>query len=454
MNLEQRSSLSFQNVIARASAYTPGRNLDTISDAHGDTLLSPEAVSELNVEDMLLAETGLRNYLDGIGDSDDVSDRSRAAVVQRRLVEIALIRVNHGQVTGEIDQSGEIHAIQQLLYGHYNPDLFRAALRKKVELLEAIPTSPDIEVGKALLLDELDGHAVSGEHTVGHMDLEQPSEETLTAIGDWLRSQFEDIFDEIDALEGAELDAQKLGDILNMAIASTPALREYGWRAEIVKRNKPAITVFASSRLVVIPEQRRMSKADAKKLVVHEVFGHALRSAIAEMNGDEVGTTGTARYSEFEESLEIALEQCLDGKYDPRRGLDHYISIGLAETARLPREKIAKLTASMRQITLANDRLVNDRVDRVAQSTANQMRRTFAGMTDVDDGIAHRKDIDYLHGLNGAWRLLNAIVKSGQVDEGMNWLLSAKFNPFIALDQQRISLYAKMPSSVKDVLGV
>gem|GEM_PF-5242807 len=44
--------------------------------------------------------------------------------------------------------------------------------------------------------------------------------------------------------------------------------------------------------------------------------------------------------------------------------------------------------------------------------TEGQIRRTFAVMKDVDLGIAHRKDINYLHGLNGACKLLNAIMGS------------------------------------------
>ena len=316
------------------------------------------------------------------------------------------------------------------------------------------PLPEGLEVARAQLLDELDTYANSVDSGGELMEIEQPRKQTLYAIGDWLRDQFGDIFDEIDTIEGDELDAHQLVDVLNMAIMTTPALRDNGWLAKTIRRNKSAVSVFASDRDVVVSEQRRVSKLIAKKLVVHEAFGHALKSGIAETNGDEIGTIGTATYGEFEESFEIALEQCLVGEYDPRRGLDHYITIGLSETVGLSRDKIAQLTNSMRQITLAGDGLTPESIARADTLTANQIRRTFAGLTDVDDGIAHRQDINYLHGLNGAWRLLNAIVQADQVDEGMRWLLSSKFNPYDQLDRRLVERHAQIPSSIKTVLEV
>ncbi|MNR20395.1 hypothetical protein D3C85_1372320 [compost metagenome] len=75
-------------------------------------------------------------------------------------------------------------------------------------------------------------------------------------------------------------------------------------------------------------------------------------------------------------------------------------------------------------------------------------------MTDVDDGIAHRQDINYLHGLNGAWRLLNVLTEAGQVDEGMRWLLSAKFDPYSTQDRELVNQFTPMPSSLKNYFVV
>lgn len=446
--MSEKQHISFTTAIEHAAAYTPGKVFDVRSDATGDTMLTQTSIEA--AEGIEAAEIGLREYLT----TADEEEYTSIAIVRQRLAEVALIQAVVGQVTGEVDRSQEIHGIQQELYVHYSPTLFGAALRQKIELLEATTVPGEIEIGKALLLDQLEGYAASLESGSQREILAQPTEETLTVVGAWLRDQFEDIFEEIDALPDDTLNSAQLSEIMNMAIATTPALQKNSWRANVKRRNKTAVSVFASDRSVVIPEQRRTPKNVAKKLIVHEVFGHALRSGMAEAQGNIVGTTGTASYSQFEESFEIALEQCLEGAYDPKRGIDHYVSIGMAETLGLPREKIAQLTVAMRQITLAGNDLTPDKIAKANTLAQSQMGRTFAGFTDVDDGIAHRKDINYLHGLNGAWKLLNAIVKAEQVDEGMRWLLSAKFNPYDEHDRRHMEQYGAMPSSIKEALGV
>lgn len=377
---------------------------------------------------------------------------ARAAQIRRLLTELELAEVMVSQAVGGVDRSSDIHALEKELYGHYSPLLFKAALRKKIELLAATPVPEDMELARVALLDELKMYADSVQVDGEEVPLERPSTRALAVVGEWLHSQFGDVFDEIDAIEGDELTANQLVDVFNFAIETTPDLRDNGWRAKVIERAKPSLSVAVLSQNVLVPSQRRVSKAVAKNLLVHEVFGHALRSGVAESGGDEIGTMGTATYGEFEESFEIALEQCLEGEYDPKRGLDHYISIGLAESIGLAQRKIAQLTISMHQIELARDGLTQEKIVESEQLTERQIRRTFAGMTDVNDGIAHRKDIDYLHGLNGAWRLLNAIVEADQVDEGMRWLLSAKFNPFDAVDRALVNKRVPMPSSIAAVV--
>lgn len=434
-----------------ASLHTPAK-LDTVVSCGGDTTLSGAAVERYDSEGALAAKNALRGHLDGLSEAFAPEDLALQQQVRQRLTELALAKAMVDQITGEIDRSGDIHNLEKELYGHYNLSLFKAALCKKIELLEVAPVPKDMELAKAALLDELEQYAnavqIEGEEVV----LEQPSEETLRAIGEWLDDQFGDIFDEIDAIEGDELDAHQLVEIFNLAIKTTPDLRNNGWKAKVIERIKSAVSVRASSHEIVVPSQRRFSKSVAKNLIAHEVFGHALRSGVAESSGDEIGTLGTATHGEFEESLEIAIEQCLNRKYDPKRGVDHYVSIGLVESLGLSQEKLAQLTKSMHQIMRAGDKLTPDKVAQSEQMTEKQIRRTFAGMTDVDSGIAHRKDINYLHGLNGAWKLLNAIVEADQVDEGMFWLLSAKFNPFNPVDRELVNKRVPMSSSIAAVI--
>jgi hypothetical protein len=449
-----KTHTTFERVINRASPYTTGKRLDTRASESGDTIISPESIETFSPDTMEEAAAELRDYAQTLN-PEDINDAARLGVVKRRLSEIALIGAAHGQVTGETDNSGEIAHLEETLYEHYSPTLYQAALRQKIAILEAKPIHKEAELARALLLDELEGYANMVNTPNGEsIELEQPTAETLKAVGDWMTDQFGDAFDMVDAIDSDILNANDLRSVIDGAITSTPVLRNHGWRSEIVQREKNAITVYASNRLLVIPEQREATKEVAKNLIAHEPFGHALRSAMAESVGNEVGTTGTESYSTFEESFEIALEQCLNGAYDPKRGLDHYITIGLSLTSGLSRDKIAQLTAAIRQIDDAENGLSDENVKRAKQGTTNQMRRAFAGMTDVDDGIAHRQDINYLHGLNGAWGLLNVLTEAGQVDEGMRWLLSAKFNPYSAQDRELVNQFTPMPSSLKNYFMV
>ncbi len=441
-------ALPYAQSLEQSAPYTSGKVLDTRGAYNGDTLLTPKAVDVVAGEGFDAAEQELRTYREDTS-ADGVEGQARCEVVQRRLADMAFVREATAQLTDETDHSAEIKALQEELHGHYSPALFQAALRKKIELLEQAPVQPSDELGKAMVLDQLESFVEPSEGNL--VELEQPTEETLRAVGDWLRDQFGDIFDEIDAIDSDVFDAQQLRDIFALAIDTTPALRGNGWKASVIQRAKNAISVFASDREVVIPEQRQVTKSVAKRLVVHEVFGHALRSAIAEENSNEIGVTGTARYSEFEESFEIALEQCLDGAYDPKRGLDHYVSIGLAETG-MSRDEHARLTESMRQIALAENGFTPEIVQKAKTLTKNQVARTFAGLTDTEPGVVNRKDINYLHGLNGAWRLLNAMTEAGQVDEGMRWLLQAKFDPYNKTDAMLIEEISLAPSSIRSVI--
>lgn len=194
-------------------------------------------------------------------------------------------------------------------------------------------------------------------------------------------------------------------------------------------------------------------KKDAlKRTVVHEM-GHALRSAIAEQNGMEIGQFGTATYARFEESFMMAIEQCLVGEYDPKRGLNHYLATGLSVTEKMPKEDIADILNEANFLSV-----INKKTPEAAQAEANRLtgimiNRTFVGMTDVDDGIAHRKDIDYYHGLADSWKLLNFAVEHDIVEETMNWVLSAKFNPFNADDRAYVNQYVTMPRELEQLFA-
>lgn len=386
-------------------------------------------------------------------------DEHVQGIAVRKLLEIRLVRMCCQQVVGTgpdqepVDYGPAIAKVQAELYGHYDPELFRRALHAKIISVSAMQVTPELEIAKANLLDELEGYL--GAEPV--QPLEVPTPETLAAVQLWLNDQFGDLFEQIDAEGIAEYDVHGICRHLQLAMDTVPAMRKLGWHADPIEKVKNVITTQAGQHRVVVPLQRKVKPATLKKLEVHEVLGHGLRSAVAEVNGDRIGSHGTATYSRFEESFEIAMEQCVDGKVDPNRGIDGYFAIGLAETLRLPPDRVAYILRSIRMLSNAEQGITPAIVTDANQSAALRLQRTYEGMTDVDAGVASRRDINYLHGLDGAWRILNYLTAHDCLDRGLRWLLSAKFNPFEAADRQLVAnmqatatLPCPMPPELED----
>jgi hypothetical protein len=426
----------------RDSRLLPDQALDTMVtlDSEGvDVTLMPGRARELAAslqahpeEDWLLLAQQARNP--GI-----------IAIAKRRILELRLVRHAVGQSYDTGIRSGKIAGTEGRLFPHYSATLFRSALKEKICSIESQEIAPELQKARTKLVNELRGY-LGDEHSVP--DLMRPEQVVIDTIRRWIYRQFGEALQIIDESNVAVYEAEDIARIFRLCIAITPALRETGWRVEIIKRKKNAVSVYAPERRIVVPSQRKVKPKDLAKLVVHEVFGHALRSAVAEIGGGDVCRNGTATYDTFEESFEIAMEQCLDGEYDANRGLNHYIAIGLSVTTGLPKNRIARIFTTMHLLDIGKKGINQKAIVQANRLSAAQIGRTFAGMTDVDDGIAHRKDINYLHGLNNVWTLLNYVVATGCVDTAMQWLLCAKFNPFDENDRVAASRIVPMPQQL------
>ena len=430
---------------ARAEySFAPGRRLDT------DVFVAPDGSVDITLTDSALERiaadaTAAREQWDLLYQDTRLSEQERL-VARRHVAEITLSSCVAEQMLYEEDVSDEIAELQEELYGYYDPELFRAAAGLKRTQLAELTLPPEWQIQCSEVVAKLDawGADLSGDI------LAQPTRATLEMIGGWLQDNFGDIVDEIenDGYE-SQYDAQLIAEYFQKLIGSTPILRESGWHARVVSRKKSSVTTRATDKEIVISSQRRSPKEALQGLMIHE-GGHALRSAFAEANGDELGQYGTAAYARFEEALMIAFEQCLKGEHMPTRGLEHYLAAGLASTENVPKDKIFKLFF---QISfLKNVAEKKEEPEEKAYATAvSFLRRDFAGMVDVDEGISHRKDIDYFYGLNEAWRFLNYISAHDIVDESLSWVMSAKFNPFVAGERKHVERHSPMPQKLKNL---
>lgn len=429
----------------KSDACSPAKVLDMEIDVlSGDTILTPAAVAAFDDSTISELIDAWQVYVDN--ENVTSTEKAKAAVACKRISSLKLVQLMVSQIKGDVDNSETIGLYEAEAYDHYSDGLYRSALRQKVEQLEAFTIhEPSVEFAKADLLDELETLVDKAQLFEA---LESPENETLQAVQTWIHSRFGAAFELVDSVGSQTLTGEDIVGVINQAIEVEPALQKTGWKAESVTRNKSAVAVRVAEKKVLVPTQRSVSINTMYKLLVHEAYGHALRSANAELNGNEVGRYGTATYSTFEESFEVALEQCALGTYDSTRGINHYIAVGLSVSDGKSSQEVSRIFESMHQLKKASKTLDDEAVNAARRLTGTQLQRTFAGMTDVDNGIAHRKSIDYLHGLNGTWKLLNYLVKTDSLDTGMNWLLSAKFNPYDAGDRELTNEFHPMPEAL------
>lgn len=440
-------SLDQQSLVEARKAYTltPGRVLDTavsITDLSVDAQLTHSAAQRA----AQMVESAYPEW-NRLYQSAELSDQEKR-VVERHMGEISLVASAVEQVLMDQDNSGEISSLEQELYGYYSPELFQQAVATKIKLVEGFAIPEEYEMYRQVLLENLSRYAPQTEiaEKVG------PKERTLGEVKDWLQDQFGDIMQEIDDDPRTEFDASGIAEYFQKSVDSTPVLHDNGWVVDLIERQKSAVSTSFYQKKFVIPTQRKAKKEALKTLVTHEI-GHGLRSAEAEHNGMEVGQHGTATYARFEESFMIALEQCLKGEYDPKRGIDHYVATGLSVTGHLPKEEIADIMGGMSFLGLLEKNTPEQAKEKSEKRKAEIINRTFVGMTDVDDGIAHRKDIDYYHGLADAWKLLNFAVEHNVLDQTMRWVYSAKFNPFDAEDRAYVNEYVPMPRELEPLFS-
>ena len=435
---------NFAKIAAAQEQYTfaPNTILDTEVSVSGDSV--DVRLVDASVEQIAREATDQRSLWESLNSIESLEPQERA-IVHRRLGEISLVSCAAEQILLDTDNSDEMRSLEEELFDYYSPKLYHQALAAKIKQIEALDLPADLDYSREILLAELEGLLPdTPTETEG-----APTEKTLSSVSEWLLDQFGDIVDEIDNDPRDKFDATAIVEHFQKAIDSTDFLKKYGWEAELVERQKSAVSVQASRRRVVVPTQREMTKPVLRTVLIHEVFGHALRSAMAEEFGIEAGRMGTATYARFEEAFMISLEQCLENKHDPVRGSEHYVATGLAVTDGKSREQIARTLEHM-SFLIESEKTDQQTAKKKAKAKAKvYIRRTYPGMTDVDDDVVHRKDIDYYHGLTDAWKLLNFAVEHDVLDETMRWVLSAKFNPFDTEDRTYVNDYVPMPRELE-----
>jgi hypothetical protein len=250
----------------------------------------------------------------------------------------------------------------------------------------------------------------------------------------------------------------EVADTLQQAITMLPESFEgTRWRAEVDEELTIAsIRCISVKELVSVASSLPPSTGERiGHYAVHEVLGHANRSAGGKRNRSTLATHGTVKNAQFEESLCALMENTLLS--DVQRGLPgiaSYLITGLALGALgtdFDRRQILSLASDVAHTVRARvhgrDLTPKEQQER-AYAVTNSLVRTFPGFPPNERGLADMTPLKYYFGQRKAAPLLNKITDLGIVNEGMAWILSGKFNPYHQDDRAIVGRYHPMPQAL------
>lgn len=166
------------------------------------------------------------------------------------------------------------------------------------------------------------------EYTPDHQKHEKflPSDETI----EWVHVVVEGLYGNMlsHVPEKAEFSVEEVRSIFVEIIEQEFGEAADGWK--VVIEPAKAIKVESAEKRIVIPEDRaQLSHQALRRLVVHELGVHMLRS----ITGNETDLLPLSvelnDYYDSEEGLGVVMEQALEGKFT-ERGIEHYVTAGLA----------------------------------------------------------------------------------------------------------------------------
>lgn len=418
-----------------------------------ETSFTPD--SEQLVANYLSSPAHLQDW-EALAESIDTRSPSGIGLLDKTMLTISEIELLKAKLHRDPVRIAEL---EQGMYGHmYSDRLFTHAVHRTLDFAKEF--NPDEypyahKLGQQItpILEE-----IAGNHEKDHSIVTSLNPEAKHAYAEWLQERLGHIFEGINP--NKEYDAASLTSELQRALDLLPEFSGTQWRAEVSEKSN-TVTVHALDQLVAVsPAMRPVSGEKVIRLIIHEVFVHARRSAVGAQNDSALGSQGTAEYSEIEESLAILLEG--SPFPDARRGLpgvNNYLSTSLALgklNADLNRSEIHSLARSIWHMTSAavqgKDLTLSD-IERRKISDLSIVKSVFHGIPLEAKGVAQMSYLKYLYGLERAASLLNTMAVTGDVDANMDWALSGKFHPLNRNDRAIIGEYHPMPSTLEPVIS-
>lgn len=298
----------------------------------------------------------------------------------------------------------EYMAINIELYGKPEESTYRSLLEEKLQGLHEKPM-----IGEALRarheLFDMVNFCYSKEWS---RDRFEPSQETVA----WMHEVVLDLYSGMlsHVPDKKTFTPTELKDIFDEIIQSEFGCEEFDnaakkWRVDIEPAK--AIDVKNSEKRIVIPEDRGdLSQAEVRKLTVHELGVHFLRSIAGEELDLRPLRNGINDYYSSEEGLAKIMEQGLVGKYK-ESGVEHYITAGLAYFDKKDFRDIFEVKWRLDALSKIDEmgELYEDMIKKAKNKAYGETMRILRGT----DELPWFKDLAYYNGAAEMWKYLESI---------------------------------------------
>ncbi len=225
-----------------------------------------------------------------------------------------------------------------------------------------------------------------------------PTKEEFQKIKEVVTKEFGDILENID--ETREYNAEEIKELFKKALS---IIGNENWRIKLDEKRK-FISINSTLRKIEIPSKKTEKGKKVKKLIAHEIFGHALRT--------EKGNKGKLkllkqmdRYIVGEESLTVLKTQSLDKDLKSFGDHPNHLAIGLVYGLDGKKRNFKEIYEILLRYYRFEYLRAGEDPEKAKDTAWDRCLRYFKG-TDGKEGVCYTKDIIYREGNAKLWTLL------------------------------------------------
>lgn len=300
-------------------------------------------------------------------------------------------------------------------YGEPSESVYRSLLQEKLDQIKSFDLTGKAET----IRSELFGMVTDSPEATQNKRYEPP-QSTVDWMHDIAESLYGGMLQHVPDKE--QFTASEIRDIFSEIIEQEFDGSAQGWDVRCDKAQ--SINVKSTEKLIIIPDSDRItSNNNIKKLIVHEIGVHVLRSIMGGQSDLEPLAVGLNDYGDAEEGLAVVMEQAMENKF-AERGIEHYITAGLAHCDNKDFRDIFEVKWRLSALKLAakNGDISDEDISKSKNLAYNATMRCMRGT----DELPWFKDLSYYNGAVDMWRHLEEIEGN---DLKFQFVFMGKANP-------------------------